>query len=315
MKNTYKSLLIDTDFTDVTLACRNDKWVKAHKVILSSSSSFFRDLLLCNPHQHPLVYLKGVNIKDLQAILQFIYLGEAKVEKDMVSSFFETAKELQVEGLTKQIDEKHLTENIQVFSGEKNVEETVEAQTTVDQQGLITDCCNYCGFKAKGQLKNNRDMIMKRHLEKVHHRENTIKHVKIESLADEDTNNSITNEEVENTVNQIYKDPDTRNFSESKNVMVPEFADSFINQDVTENSFKVNDFKTESCNLCDFATKAKSNRAFLMKRHVLAVHDKVKTYACDFCDKKIAQKFDLTKHIQRHHTNVPDFFVSPSLNK
>ena len=315
MKNTYKRHLSDTDFTDVTLACQNDKWVKAHKVILSSSSSFFRDLLLCNPHQHPLVYLKGVNIKDLQAILQFIYLGETKVEKDMVSSFLETAKELQVEGLTKQIDDKHLTENIQVFSGEKYVEETVEAQTTVDEQGPIKDCCHYCGFKTKGQLKNNRDMIMKKHLEKVHHWENTRKHVKIESSADEDTNNSITNEEIEHTVNQIYKDPDTCHFYISKTVMVPELADSFIDQDVTENSFKVNDFKTESCKLCDFATKAKSNRAFLMKRHVLAVHDKVRTYACDFCDKKIAQKYELTKHIQKHHTNVSDFLVSPSLNK
>ena len=47
----------------------------------------------------------------------------------------------------------------------------------------------------------------------------------------------------------------------------------------------------------------------------MAVHDKVRAYACDFCDKKIAQKYDMTKHIQRHHTNGPNVNGSPSLNK
>ena len=130
MKKTDMSLLSDTDFTDVTLTCQNNKWVKAHKLILSSSSSFFRDLLLCHPHQHPLVYLKGVNIKDLQAILQFIYLGEAKVAKDMVTSFIETAKELQVEGLTKEKDDNQaeISTEDHMFSVEKEVEETVETE-------------------------------------------------------------------------------------------------------------------------------------------------------------------------------------------
>ena len=323
MKKTYKSLLSDTDFTDVTLACQNNKWVKAHKVILSSSSIFFRDLLLGNPHQHPLVYLKGVNIKDLQAILQFIYLGEAKVAKDMVTSFIETAKELQVEGLTKEKDDPidnnqaDISTEDHMFSLEKEVEETVDAQNTVDQQGPVKDYCHYCGFITKAQLKNNRDMIMKRHLEKVHHGENTTKYVKIEASADEDTSNSITNGEVENTEYQFSKDQDISNISTSKNFIVSEFAESCIDQDVTQSSSKQTDFESDSCKFCDFATKAqsKSNREVIMKRHIMAVHDKVRAYACDFCDKKIAQKYDMTKHIQRHHTNGPNINVSPSINK
>ena len=129
MKKTYKSLLNDTYFTDVTLACGNNKWVRAHKVILSGSSSFFRNLLVGNPHQHPLVYLKGVEMKNLQAVIQFIYLGETTVEKDMVTSFLETARELQVEGQTNESYEENSTE-----------QEKAGIDSTVDNVYSIT--CN-----------------------------------------------------------------------------------------------------------------------------------------------------------------------------
>ena len=50
---TFKQLWREQDFTDVTLATEDDQQIKAHKVILSSSSDFFRNLLLRNPHPNP----------------------------------------------------------------------------------------------------------------------------------------------------------------------------------------------------------------------------------------------------------------------
>jgi hypothetical protein len=55
-------------FADVTLACDAGNQIEAHKVILSSSSSFFQKILLNNPHQHPLLYLKGVKFHNLQSL-------------------------------------------------------------------------------------------------------------------------------------------------------------------------------------------------------------------------------------------------------
>ena len=78
---TFKNLLSDEDFADVTLACEGDKQLKAHKVILSSCSPFFRKVLLKNKHQHPLLYLKGVKFTDLQLIVKFIYLGQIEIGK------------------------------------------------------------------------------------------------------------------------------------------------------------------------------------------------------------------------------------------
>ena len=97
--STFKVLLSDQDFTDVTLVCDEDKQIKAHKVILSSSSLLLRRILLNNPHQHPLIYLKGIEDRILQSILQFMYLGQIEIAHEDLQQFIDTAKDLEVNGL------------------------------------------------------------------------------------------------------------------------------------------------------------------------------------------------------------------------
>ena len=41
----------ENEFADVTLACDDGQQIEAHKVILASSSQFFKDLLKGNKHQ------------------------------------------------------------------------------------------------------------------------------------------------------------------------------------------------------------------------------------------------------------------------
>ncbi len=54
--NSFRNLWNDLDFADVTLATIDNQQIRAHKVILSSCSPFFHNLLLRNPHQNPLIY-------------------------------------------------------------------------------------------------------------------------------------------------------------------------------------------------------------------------------------------------------------------
>ena len=96
----FTSLLEDVHFNDVTLACKDGQQVKAHKVILASASPFFKTILIQNHHQHPLIYLKGVDARDLRGILKFIYSGEVEVEKEEVARFMGTANDLEIDGLT-----------------------------------------------------------------------------------------------------------------------------------------------------------------------------------------------------------------------
>ena len=96
---TLTDLYLDTDFVDVTLACEDGHQVKAHKVVLSSCSSFFKTIFLANPHPSPLIYLKGVKIGELRTIIKFIYTGQTEVIEKEVFSFLNTGRELQIKGL------------------------------------------------------------------------------------------------------------------------------------------------------------------------------------------------------------------------
>ena len=102
---TFRGLFGNENFSDVTLACGDGKQLKAHKIILSSCSSFFRNILLQNPHQHPLLYLNSITIEDLTCILQFIYSGEVEISNDNLDKFLCSAKELQIDGLVPQDNE------------------------------------------------------------------------------------------------------------------------------------------------------------------------------------------------------------------
>jgi len=99
ISSAFRELRDDKDFFDVTLAC-DDEQIQAHKVILSACSPFFRNVLRRNPHQNPLLYLKGVKYTDLQSVLNFMYHGEVNVAQEELNSFLSVAEDLRVKGLT-----------------------------------------------------------------------------------------------------------------------------------------------------------------------------------------------------------------------
>jgi len=95
----FREIREEKDFFDCTLSC-GSRQIQAHKLILSACSPFFRSVLRQNPHQHPLLYLKGVEFTDLQAVLNFMYHGEVNVAQEELNSFLSVAEDLQVKGLT-----------------------------------------------------------------------------------------------------------------------------------------------------------------------------------------------------------------------
>ena len=94
-----KRLFRDEEFCDMTIVCEADKQVKAHKIILSSSSRFFERILRRNPHPNPLIYLIGLRVRDLEALLEFIYSGEVYVPLDHLETFMHAANRLEIDGL------------------------------------------------------------------------------------------------------------------------------------------------------------------------------------------------------------------------
>ena len=95
----FANLRKDNDFTDVTLACQDGNQVEAHKVILAASSPFFQNLLKRIKHAHPLIYMRGANLDDLLAIVNFLYYGETDITQGNLDSFLNLAEELELKGL------------------------------------------------------------------------------------------------------------------------------------------------------------------------------------------------------------------------
>ncbi|XP_041976516.1 modifier of mdg4-like [Aricia agestis] len=97
--NALDSLKCSEDLVDVTLTCEG-KNIKAHKVILSACSPYFRNVFKENPCQHPVIILKDVSSDDILGLLSYMYQGEVYIEESKLSSFLHTAALLQVKGLT-----------------------------------------------------------------------------------------------------------------------------------------------------------------------------------------------------------------------
>jgi len=100
ISNAFYDLKEDKDFTDLTLVCAEHHQVEVHKVVVASSSNFFRKVLKNINHSHPLVYLKGTKIADMEALLSFMYQGQVSLAEENLNSFLALADELEVKGLT-----------------------------------------------------------------------------------------------------------------------------------------------------------------------------------------------------------------------
>eukprot|EP00096_Caligus_rogercresseyi_P007694 TRINITY_DN256_c0_g1_i3.p1 TRINITY_DN256_c0_g1~~TRINITY_DN256_c0_g1_i3.p1 ORF type:complete len:421 (-),score=171.85 TRINITY_DN256_c0_g1_i3:267-1529(-) len=99
IKHGFSELRQEEDFFDVTLACGSQQ-IKAHKVILSACSPFFRSIIKSIPHAHPLLYLRGIQFAHLESLLCFMYNGEVNVTQEDLNNFLAVAEELKIKGLT-----------------------------------------------------------------------------------------------------------------------------------------------------------------------------------------------------------------------
>jgi len=105
LTSAFKSLREGEDFVDVTLSADGIN-LKAHKVVLSACSNYFRDLLKgISTWQHPVLFLRDIPLIDLSLVLEFVYVGEVSVSQDNLQSFLKTAGLLRIKGLAEDEDE------------------------------------------------------------------------------------------------------------------------------------------------------------------------------------------------------------------
>ena len=106
LTDTLKKLFSLQHYSDVTLLSDDNQQVHAHKLILSASSPVLNAMLTTNPHPHTLLYMRGIKIQELHAIVEFMYLGMTQVANSRIVEFMRIAGELGITDLASHIDNK-----------------------------------------------------------------------------------------------------------------------------------------------------------------------------------------------------------------
>ena len=213
-----------------------------------------------------MIYLRGIQHSEIESILQFIYLGEAKFYEDRMNEFLLVAKNLEIRELGKSVEvggeaneavdngnndesEADIYEETEKHNVHGNDDVTDSIQQEADTGALSTDSRFVCD-KCETSFVHYTSLY--RHAQSMH------KGVKFRC---EECNR--------------------------------EFAQKVTLMRHIENIHKAVKF---DCNQCDKQFTQKDN----LRQHVENIHEGVK-YACNRCDFQFSMQQSLTKHIKNVH--------------
>ncbi|KAG9510610.1 Longitudinals lacking protein, isoform G, partial [Fragariocoptes setiger] len=138
--STFRRMLDNQLFVDVTLACEG-RYIKAHRLILSSCSKYLDELLRDNHGQHPIIILPDIKYDDIKVLIDYIYGGEVYISFNQLPSLLKAAEVLRIKGLTDAIDDSH---------GSNRSQNSVERSNSSSS----ADSCNNAGSSANSNHNN-----------------------------------------------------------------------------------------------------------------------------------------------------------------
>jgi len=278
----FTELKKEKELFDCTLSC-GSRQIETHKLILSSCSPFFRSIIKLNPHQHPLLYLKGVEFSHLQAILDFMYHGEVNVSQEDLNAFLAVADDLQIKGLSSQ----------ETLKNKSNVEtSTVNEIFVPHNQNVLQTSTKKSKISKRPKTDENDDII-----EIVHN-------VKEEPESTMNVGNSTYNESYE--VQDLVAENNTEiaNIDQSYNIedgleMTSSGYDAYdIGEPGDQNNQNVSDFieRTQTSFLCRGCGKEFRDQSNC-RRHIKEKHFGQDQGACPLCYKTLSKRY-IKDHIK-----------------
>ena len=309
-KETICSLFESENFADVTIVCNDGDQVPAHKFVLSSSSSLLHKMLTNSSNRlqnrNDFIFLPTVKLKELQPLLQFMYLGQTKIGQDSIETFFRMAADLKInlgspkEGSNKnQAIEGQSEENNDVFLEPTSISNNQEYQETQNMESLNAEIEEYNTSLEKDENDKSET---------------------IECFETMEQNNSETiseglKENESNVIETIAENSEKLDESDNEEVIgAQNLEETFPGLQYDEEKYKkkiVKKLKGRKFNypadvdadstICPICKKAYTTIQG-MHRHYQATHEQIR-YNCEFCDYQGTQPNSLTLHIKYMHTN------------
>ena len=288
LKNMMKELMMNEDFSDVTLVTEDKKQFKANIHILTACSPVFKTILKKDKNSSPIMYLRGIQYTELESIMQFIYLGEATFHEERMDEFLSVAKSLEIKELCN--DETELlndgpndepppcvpvtsTKNLKgeaVISDQMKMQAPKESVISVSRNYE----CDQCHKIYSGSGEFNR------------HKQSAHKGVKYAC---------------DQCDYQATQKSDLTKHIQSKHEGV-KYACHQCDQQFTLQRSLTKHIQSKhegvryACDQCDYQATQKSD----LTKHSESKHEGLK-YACDQCDQQFTSQRSLTKHIQTKH--------------
>ncbi|XP_046442408.1 protein abrupt-like isoform X1 [Daphnia pulex] len=135
----FSQLLNTESLVDVTLAC-DGKQIQAHRVVLSACSTYFQELFVSHPCQHPIVLLKDIKFEDLHTVIHFMYYGEVNIQHDQLNSILKTAEVLHVKGFADVADKESFSAALLTQQNQPLENLSESRQHSEHSQEFLDDC-------------------------------------------------------------------------------------------------------------------------------------------------------------------------------
>jgi len=278
-KNLCQDMFDDTEFTDVTLVSGEGKKFKAHKIILSSCSSLFKNILTNNPNPNPLVYFHDIKDEQMAIIVEFIYTGETSVAKEDLDDLLEVAEKLQIKGLASS-HRKDENEGEQEVNGDifhKVVDNAIEDYSKNEEQ-------TETGQESRCENDTTEQLLIEGEQEKCSN----------EDSIDDDQVEIVPEKKMENDKNAVKMELSMR-----------------VAEDIAEKRDQLPTFKSSAkkfpCKFCDHKSTTSSNLNTHMKSQHGFVKEKIVRmdgYPCDKCNYRATQSGNLSSHKKMKHEGL-----------
>lgn len=108
----FESMFRSESLTDVIITC-TDGQLKAHKLVLSAWSTYFRDIFVSNDNhlcQKQYIFMKDIPYNDLKLLIELMYSGRASLSRTQLDSIHKSAKALDICNLI-QLDDNNNDNN------------------------------------------------------------------------------------------------------------------------------------------------------------------------------------------------------------
>ena len=274
MKAILQQMHNSDNFADVTLICDDKIQIKAHRHVLSVCSPVFKNLFTDEIDNHPVILLPGIQYSEMQTIMQFMYLGEAKCFDESMNQLLSAAKSLDIQEFANSVVIKLDPEN----ENNHNKAQSKDMNLLPESKHVPNnnETCNQCGYQAR------LPKALKYHIQSKHQ---VLRHACLQCGQQLTTKSSLKKHIKLVHDNHVMLDCQECDY-ETKHM-------SKLASHIQTKHVKYN------CNQCEYQATQKC----LLKKHIKYKHEGAKQY-CNECDYQASNPSSIILHIQTKHKGI-----------